>query len=134
MTGSFWAAVGSDIGWSRKKRKEMSTGGEAMDVTSGDRSQPQLCALTGTSQASVKLSSELGAPYMKMSPCQGNFYQISYNFFSFLFLLSANEDFHNFRNDALQRNTRQPLSCGGSCSRAICYYAVKALSIPTQLR
>jgi hypothetical protein len=39
-------AVGSDIGWSRRKRKEMSTGGKAtcMDVTSGDRSQPQLCA------------------------------------------------------------------------------------------
>lgn len=57
MTGSIWAAVGSDIGWSRKKRKEMSTGGEAMEMTSGDRSQPQLCALTGTSQVSGKLSS-----------------------------------------------------------------------------
>ncbi|EHK47925.1 hypothetical protein TRIATDRAFT_160088 [Trichoderma atroviride IMI 206040] len=51
MTGSFWGAVGSDIGWSRRKRKEMSTGGKAMDVTSGDRSQPRLCA--GRDQPSV---------------------------------------------------------------------------------
>lgn len=108
MTGSFWGAVGSDIGWSRRKRKEMSTGGKAMDVTSGDRSQPRLCALTGTSQVSVELSSQLGAPYMKMSPCQGSFHQISYNLFPF-FSFSANEDCLDFGGDALQRDTRAPL-------------------------
>lgn len=29
MTGPFGGAVGSDIGWSRRRRKEMSTGGKA---------------------------------------------------------------------------------------------------------
>lgn len=47
MTGFFWGAVGSNIWWSRRKRKEMSTGGKA----SRDRSQPQL---TRTSQIFCK--------------------------------------------------------------------------------
>lgn len=45
---------------------------------------------------------------MKMSPCQGSFYQVSYNSFLFFFF-SANEDCLDLRGDALQRNTRAPL-------------------------
>lgn len=48
----------------RRKRKEMSTGGEA----SGDRSQPQLCAYKDQ-QSFCRAQLAIGVPYMNLSPC-----------------------------------------------------------------